>query len=67
MNTVISAIFLVVLLAMVFVYPMYFIALSSFGKIMARDHADLVGGQRPGLRPTRRTPFATIIPAEHPC
>ncbi|WP_394696143.1 hypothetical protein [Pseudoxanthomonas japonensis] len=49
MNTVISAIFLVVLLAMVLVYPMYFIALSSFGKIMARDHADLVGRQRPSL------------------
>lgn len=46
MNTVVSGIFLMALLAMVFVYPMYFIALSSFGRVLVRDHADLVGRQR---------------------
>ncbi len=29
---------------MVVVYPMYFLELSGFGKIMRRDHSDLLDG-----------------------
>lgn len=50
MSTLISLIFLLALAAMVLVYPMYFISLSAFGKIMVRDHSDLVGQQRLSLR-----------------
>jgi len=30
---------------MALTYPMYFLELSAFGKIMVRDHSDLVGQQ----------------------
>jgi len=43
MNTLISSIFLLALAAMAITYPMYFLELSTFGKIMVRDHSDLVG------------------------
>ena len=36
--------FLVSLASMVVVYPMYFLELSGFGKIMRRDHFDLLDG-----------------------
>ncbi len=49
MSTLISVVFLLALAAMVLVYPMYFISLSRFGKIMVRDHSDLVGQQRLSL------------------
>ena len=49
MSTLISLIFLLALAAMVFVYPMYFISLSDFGRIMVRDHSDLVGQKRLSL------------------
>ena len=35
---------LISLASMVVVYPMYFFELSGFGKIMRRDHSDLLGG-----------------------
>ncbi|MCR6663801.1 MAG: hypothetical protein NVV60_11935 [Luteimonas sp.] len=50
MSTLISSIFLLSLVAMVLVYPMYFISLSAFGKIMVRDHSDLVGQKCLSLR-----------------
>lgn len=40
-----DAIFLISLAAMVVVYPMYFVQLSAFGKIMLRDHPDLLHGR----------------------
>ncbi|TAA40128.1 hypothetical protein [Pseudoxanthomonas winnipegensis] len=40
-----DAIFLISLAAMVVVYPMYFMQLSAFGKIMLRDHPDLLDGR----------------------
>jgi len=36
--------FLFSLASMVVVYPMYFLELSAFGKIMRRDHPELLGG-----------------------
>ena len=49
MSTLTNIIFLSAVAAMVIVYPMYFIELHAFGKIMARDHPDLVGQQSPDL------------------
>jgi hypothetical protein len=46
MSTLISLVFLLALAAMALVYPMYFLELSAFGKIMARDHSALVGPKR---------------------
>lgn len=40
-----DAVFLISLAAMVAVYPMYFMQLSAFGKIMLRDHPDLLNGR----------------------
>jgi len=48
-NTFISVIFLSALAAMVVVAPMYFFDLSLFGKVMVRDHGDLVGRHRLSL------------------
>ena len=49
MSTLTSFIFLTALAAMIVVYPLYFIELSTFGKVMAREHPDLVDGRRPDL------------------
>lgn len=49
MSTLTTAIFLTALAAIIVVYPLYFIELSTFGKVLARDHPDLVGGRRPDL------------------
>jgi len=49
MSTLTSIIFLLALAAMALVYPMYFLELSAFGKVMARDHSDLIGRQRLSL------------------
>lgn len=49
MSTFTSTVFMFALAAMVIVYPMYFIDLAAFGKVLVRDHADLVGRQRLGL------------------
>ncbi len=49
MSTLASIIFLSAIAAMVIAYPMYFIELHAFGRIMARDHPDLVGQQSPDL------------------
>lgn len=43
MPVIFKSIFLVSLAAMAIAYPMYFIELSSFGKIMRRDHPNLLG------------------------
>lgn len=43
MPIIFKILFLGSLISMVVVYPMYFLALSSFGKIMRRDHSDLLG------------------------
>ena len=45
MSTLISSVFLLALAAMALVYPMYFLALAAFGKIMVRAHPELVGQQ----------------------
>jgi hypothetical protein len=45
MNTLSSLIFMLALAAMALVYPMYFIELSAFGKVLVRDHPDLVKQQ----------------------
>ena len=49
MSTFISLVFLLALAAMFIVAPMYFFDLSLFGKVMVRDHADLVGRHRLSL------------------
>ena len=49
MDTLFKFLFLLSLAGMVFVYPMYFIDLSAFGKIMARDHPDQVSTAAPDL------------------
>ena len=49
MSTFASIILLITFAAMAVVYPMYFIELSAFGKIMVRDHSSLVGQQRLSL------------------
>jgi hypothetical protein len=49
MSTLTSLIFLFALAAMAIVYPMYFVDLFAFGKIMVRDHSGLVGQQRLSL------------------
>ena len=49
MSTLANIVFLSALAAMVIIYPMYFIELHAFGKIMVRDHPDLVGQQNPDL------------------
>jgi hypothetical protein len=46
MSTLINLIFLLSIAAMLIVYPMYFLELHAFGKIMARDHAGLIGKDR---------------------
>lgn len=38
-----NILFLVSLASMVVVYPMYFFELSGFGKVMRRDHPELLG------------------------
>lgn len=45
MSALISLVFLMSLVTMVFVYGMYFFDLSAFGKIMVRDHSELVGAR----------------------
>lgn len=45
MSTLLSSAFLLAFIAMALTYPMYFLELSAFGKIMTRDHPDLVGQQ----------------------
>jgi hypothetical protein len=44
MSIFFKILFLVSLASMVVVYPMYFLELSGFGKIMRRDHSDLLDG-----------------------
>jgi hypothetical protein len=44
MSIFFKILFLVSLASMVVVYPMYFLELSGFGKIMRRDHSELIGG-----------------------
>src|SRR5215204_1839092 len=43
MPMIFKLIFLASMVAMVIVYPMYFLELSAFGKIVKRDHPDLLG------------------------
>ncbi|RYE02117.1 MAG: hypothetical protein EOP50_00845 [Sphingobacteriales bacterium] len=49
MSTLANILFLAALASMVIVYPMYFIELHAFWKIMARDHPELVGQPDPNL------------------
>jgi len=42
MNAFFGLVFLAAFLSMVIVYPMYFLELSNFKKIILRDHADLI-------------------------
>ena len=49
MSILISLVAMLALVGMALVYPMYFLDLSAFGKIMVRDHSDIVGHQRLSL------------------
>jgi hypothetical protein len=46
MSTFTGLVFLIALVVLVIVVPMYFMDLFAFGKILVRDHADLVGRRR---------------------
>ena len=61
MSTLIGLIFLLAIAAVALVYLMYFIDLSTFGKIMVRDHPDLVGQRRLSLRDSYK--FLQVVKA----
>ena len=42
MNSFFGLVLLAALLSMIIVYPMYFLELSNFKKIILRDHSDLI-------------------------
>lgn len=54
MPAIFKFLFLISLASMAVVYPMYFLELSGFGKIMRRDHRELINGSSNNLADSYR-------------